>query len=236
MGCCLSNPNLTSPPNKFDDEETVKEVLSETPKPKPESESESEPEPEPETEAPKINEQNTKCNIFVSPRHPFLVQKLLPKEESTSEVVVSNVFTLSDSISNNTPSEDPPMPHKPQGQNRHFTLGNNHYNNHCNKIISNHNNVHFRSHGRLSPVKRVVGPSPPRKYPGAGTGRVESGLARRCRSPLARPNVGRSPSYGRNGMSPGRVRMGRGPEEEEWAGPEESLENPLVSLECFIFL
>lgn len=72
-----------------------------------------------------------------------------------------------------------------------------------------------------------------------------------------RANVGRSPSARRTGPSPGRVRMVHGPdngrkmeeeevevvdneedkrESDEWEGPKESLENPLVSLECFIFL
>lgn len=86
----------------------------------------------------------------------------------------------------------------------------------------------------------------PMEYPG-----------RRSRSPATRSNVGRSPSGRRTGPSPGRVRNGpcqeresgvmkveedinggrrENEDEKEWEGPNESLENPLVSLECFIFL
>lgn len=83
-----------------------------------------------------------------------------------------------------------------------------------------------------------------RREPGENSGR-------RSGSPGRRANAGRSPSGRRAGPSPGRVRMVRDPNESEsderkeeeerereseWQGPNESLENPLVSLECFIFL
>ncbi|KAL8152175.1 hypothetical protein V2J09_009935 [Rumex salicifolius] len=98
---------------------------------------------------------------------------------------------------------------------------------------------------------------------GDGQRRREFGenSGRRSRSPVARnesvvrrSNAGRSPSARKTGISPARVRMvqpgcgpgGDGRKEEENGRdrdhpsdptvPSESLENPLVSLECFIFL
>ncbi|KAL9243590.1 hypothetical protein vseg_017460 [Gypsophila vaccaria] len=105
---------------------------------------------------------------------------------------------------------------------------------------SSDHSVQLKCHGR-SPVRTRVGPSPPRRYSGrVGLRRdvVGENSARRSPSPVTRSNVGRSPSGRRTGVSPGRVRMVHGPEEtkDEWAGPRESLENPLVSMECFIFL
>ncbi|XP_021740399.1 serine/arginine repetitive matrix protein 1-like [Chenopodium quinoa] len=120
---------------------------------------------------------------------------------------------------------------------------------------------HYRNQGR-SPARRRPEPSPPRKRnpsPGGGVPKRDfsgDNSGRRSQSPGIRANVGRSPSSRRTGPSPGRVRMVHGPENgrkveeevdeneeiglrresEEWQGPKESLENPLVSLECFIFL
>ncbi|GAB2211205.1 hypothetical protein Droror1_Dr00016497 [Drosera rotundifolia] len=99
--------------------------------------------------------------------------------------------------------------------------------------------------------------------PGKGTGSGSgSGSARRSRSPGTRTtevgcggggsiggdggNLGRSQS-GRKRGSPGKIRLvgggdksgnGSGGGSGKWGGgmPNESLENPLVSLECFIFL
>lgn len=102
--------------------------------------------------------------------------------------------------------------------------------------------------------------------PGIGDGQRKRELGensrRRSRSPatrneavVSRSNVSRSPSGRKTALSPGRVRMvhpGSGSggggadgceskgEDNEWdpnpTVPSESLENPLVSLECFIFL
>ncbi|XVF27691.1 hypothetical protein REPUB_Repub14bG0130700 [Reevesia pubescens] len=111
-------------------------------------------------------------------------------------------------------------------------------------------------------VRRGSRPDPPRKDPGESSGR-------RSRSPAVNRSVmGRSPSGGRTNQYPGRVRRERGEcgnskkvdqqhctttttttMEGKWpssnnnggasattSSPNESLENPLVSLECFIFL
>ncbi|GFP98268.1 hypothetical protein PHJA_001970700 [Phtheirospermum japonicum] len=107
-----------------------------------------------------------------------------------------------------------------------------------------------------SPGRRPE-PSPGRARPGpvSGSGNVrrrDSGESsgRRSRSPVARTDSGpskmgsgRSPSTRKTGKSPGRVGSGLGErtrrvdEERKWPPTgDESLENPLVSLECFIFL
>ncbi|XP_021294478.1 pre-mRNA-splicing factor cwc22 [Herrania umbratica] len=111
---------------------------------------------------------------------------------------------------------------------------------------------------REPPVRRGLRPDPPRKDPGESSGR-------RSRSPAVNRSVmGRSPSGRRTNNSPGRVRGDAGERsnskkveqhqhhhgtttmEGKWPSsnnngpttnaPNESLENPLVSLECFIFL
>ncbi|GMI82370.1 hypothetical protein like AT1G11125 [Hibiscus trionum] len=109
-------------------------------------------------------------------------------------------------------------------------------------------------------VRRGSKPDPPRKDPGESSGR-------RSRSPAVnRSAMGRSPSGRRTNQSPGRARLDPGESgqtkkveqqhcttttttttmEGKWpssnnngatsSAPNESLENPLVSLECFIFL
>lgn len=108
-----------------------------------------------------------------------------------------------------------------------------------------------RTVGR-SPGRRSE-PSPGRVRPVTGSGygrRRESGESsgRRSTSPAMRPEagVGRAQSGRKTGKSPGRVgpgdkirKLDGGKEsgESKWAPTnDESLENPLVSLECFIFL
>ncbi|CAA0817930.1 Unknown protein [Striga hermonthica] len=111
-----------------------------------------------------------------------------------------------------------------------------------------------KSVGR-SPGRRSD-PSPGRSRPGNGRGDGGEGSGRRSRSPATRTDsgsvrsgAGRSPSAKKRGKSPGRVGSGLGEkarkvDEErkdcgDWRCPptnDESLENPLVSLECFIFL
>ncbi|KAG8385573.1 hypothetical protein BUALT_Bualt03G0059200 [Buddleja alternifolia] len=120
-----------------------------------------------------------------------------------------------------------------------------------------------RTVGR-SPGRRSE-PSPGRARPVTGSGygrRKDSGESsgRRSRSPVTRSdstqskmNLGRSPSARKTGKSPARVGSGLGDrmirktdeagkesgDNKKWPPPtnsNESLENPLVSLECFIFL
>ncbi|XP_074272170.1 uncharacterized protein LOC141596054 [Silene latifolia] len=290
MGCCLStlenkpkpnpNPNPNSNSNPLEknhqfscvskspprpEEETVKEVLSETPKPKPKQKPEFVPEsePKPELEIKKTEDEPIIPKLVVSPKKPISDQKLNKNDPTTPEEIseVSEMQSVSETISTTTLEDQQQWAIKDsansgelhqrrysrsQGQNRNL---------HNNKPNFNTNgNVNHRR----SPVRKRVDPSPPRrKYPGPGqgpglvSGPGRENSTRRSRSPATRNNVGRSPSGRRVGSSPGRVRMVGGPEngrkvdeekgkgngnESEMDGPKESLENPLVSLECFIFL
>lgn len=95
---------------------------------------------------------------------------------------------------------------------------------------------------RPGPPKRV-GSLPGRERNAMSSVRRDPGeiSGRRSRSPAmravdkggARPGPGRSPSARK---SPGRVRSEDPTRGKEIVAPTESLENPLVSLECFIFL
>ncbi|WCJ26974.1 hypothetical protein M5689_008750 [Euphorbia peplus] len=86
--------------------------------------------------------------------------------------------------------------------------------------------------------RRGLRPDPYRRDPGEGSGR-------RSRSPVINRSttIGRSPSARRVNESPGRVRTDVPDKRPTTSNvgtssttPNESLENPLVSLECFIFL
>lgn len=148
--------------------------------------------------------------------------------------------------------------YRSQGYNHNNNNNNNSHNSNYNQQYQQQSQQQqYKNQGR-SPARRRPEPSPPRKRnpsPAGGHRRefVGDNSTRRSQSPGMRGNVGRSPSARRTGPSPGRVRMVHGPENgkkvedeeeevglkrenEEWQGPQESLENPLVSLECFIFL
>lgn len=297
MGCCVSSHEKRatqsqkqsseqflciskSPPRP--EEESVKEVLSETPNPKPKPKSTPTPtldlDPTPEFKIPKnvipeteyqevevvVEEEGpTKPKIPLTPKKtrpgtqagtsdPTPVAPACAMPEEISDL--SEMCSMSESVSTNTlrdrdedelhvqqqwsknNSQRGRGGYRSQGQNGHFTQTNRAF-----------------SAGR-SPLKRVD-PSPPRRRnPVQGSARRERGenSGRRSGSPGSRANVGRSPSGRRAGPSPGRVRIVQGPTEtesesderkveereteNEWQGPNESLENPLVSLECFIFL
>ncbi|XP_057434060.1 uncharacterized protein LOC130726772 [Lotus japonicus] len=226
------------------EEETVKEVLSETPKWKPSL-------VKFEAEKPVFEEQSK-------------VEKPFLKVEEISEV--SEVCSLSESISTTTATdkreEEEELIRRVNGsparmrKNRSYTGGRTE-----------------RSPAGKSPARRSE-QSPARRNAGrgfqsrdqqmgnAGTWnqphRRDAGekSGRRSRSPATRTDygaaprsvVGRSPSTRRTNQSPARVRAalpesgGRKVEnstvEDKWpsSSANESLENPLVSLECFIFL
>uniref|UniRef100_A0A7N0VLR4 Uncharacterized protein n=1 Tax=Kalanchoe fedtschenkoi TaxID=63787 RepID=A0A7N0VLR4_KALFE len=93
--------------------------------------------------------------------------------------------------------------------------------------------------GGAMAVRSVSSRDSPQK---AAWGRPEAGERSRSPGMRAGGGVGRSPS-GRKvqGQSPNRTRgtaaeSSRRNEEEKWGQADESLENPLVALECFIFL
>ncbi|KAI4299323.1 hypothetical protein L6164_032792 [Bauhinia variegata] len=82
--------------------------------------------------------------------------------------------------------------------------------------------------------------------PGEYSGRRSRSPATRTDNAATRPVMGRSPSARRTNRSPARVRsapperagrkLEHSSKEGKWPSANESLENPLVSLECFIFL
>ncbi|XP_041993289.1 uncharacterized protein LOC121743946 [Salvia splendens] len=236
MGCCIST-NKSTPPQKnghipssttthgnvskspppshpLAEEETVKEVLSETPKP---------PIPIP---------------IFHSKREsPFIKSApLLKSKERHAAVAIKPPFTaddlseaseicssLSESVSASTSVTDRRAELRELRQlsrNRPFS-------------------------GELHREK-TVGRSPARR-PEPSPGRARRSSGRRSRSPVTRadPGLGRAQSARRTGKSPGRVAPGSADKirkldgGNEWPptnGSNESLDNPLVSMECFIFL
>ncbi|KAL2341938.1 hypothetical protein Fmac_009878 [Flemingia macrophylla] len=233
MGCCVSTDNHPfQSPRSFPaeasesrappEEETVKEVLSETPKWKPKFEA----------------VKPTDGEVASEKEKPF------SKPQEISEV--SEVCSVSESLSTLADEEarqrvnvdrSPAKALKARsfsgefGFRRELTAG--------------------KSPARQSPGRRNVGSARVAQMSNGGTGshtrRRDAGdnSGRRSRSPATRTDtvatrsvVGRSPSAKRTQQSPARVRT---------AEPEnvcrkienssmESLENPLVSLECFIFL
>lgn len=294
MGCCVSSHEKgatqsqkqsseqflcisKSPPRP--EEESVKEVLSETPNPKPRTKPTPDLDPTPELKIPKNvvpeteyqevevvveDEGPTKPKIPITPKKtrpgtqvgspdptPVAPACAMPEEISDS----SEMCSMSESVSTNTlrdrDREEDELHVQQQWSQNNGQRGRGGYR-------SQGQNGHFAQTNRAfsagrSPLKRVD-PSPPRRRnPAQVSARREPGenSGRRSGSPGRRANAGRSPSGRRAGPSPGRVRMVRDPNESEsderkeeeerereseWQGPNESLENPLVSLECFIFL
>ncbi|CAO2842680.1 unnamed protein product [Amaranthus hypochondriacus] len=251
---CISK----SPPRA--EEEAVKEVLSETPKPKPKSRPSSRPE-SPRKKAADEEEDPIKAKILLlTPKKKDYLEQKVPirdpdPDPCTPEEIseASEMCSFTESISTVKDEDDHQQllytRENIPGQRVYRSQGyNGNYVPHpC------YNNNAVRNQGR-SPARRRPESSPTRRRnPGQGGPRRETGrdnVGRRSQSPGMRGNVGRSPSARRNGPSPGRVRMVHAPkmeekeveheevrrESEEWQGPNESLENPLVSLECFIFL
>jgi hypothetical protein len=276
MGCCVSTektPALTSVSQKHDhslipsrsdaiesrapppsaEEESVKEVLSETPKPKP------------------IPQQ--KHELYDQPTKPIFDKT--NNDDNKIEYEVSEVCSVSESVSTTTTTttkrdEDEEVrqrvfnksPLKKQLRNRGSYTGSA-----PPDFVPKRERVSIgksptrrsdMSPGRFNsgPTRLVQG-----REPVARRGlKAESGeaSARRSRSPATRIDngansnrsmMGRSPSAKRTNRSPGRVRTvpteantrkieqaNNNAEEEKWPTTNESLENPLVSLECFIFL
>ncbi|TYI23236.1 hypothetical protein ES332_A06G150900v1 [Gossypium tomentosum] len=260
MGCCVSTntgslrakeshlqvgvESKAPPPSA--EEETVKEVLSETPKPKaPIFTPQQEESKQTQIEKPvfvKIQEKESlNFNVKTKPKSPVL-------EESASEEVseICSV-SLSESLSTVTDRRDE------EDEVRQLKV--------------------FRSSARPGSRNRVVGrklDQSPNKRNGVVNGGSSVRLVqskggspdpggssgRRSRSPAVnRAVMGRSSSGGRTIHSPGRVRRDPGEQQQhvttttmegKWpssnnngattSAPNESLENPLVSLECFIFL
>ncbi|KAK8629409.1 hypothetical protein V6N13_078251 [Hibiscus sabdariffa] len=265
MGCCIST-NRGSPPSKEShaqvsleskasaEEETVKEVLSETPKPKA---------PEAHVFMPQQHDSDKTqiekpAFLKIQPKEsPGFSVKSEPKspvaEEYSASEEVSEICSasLSESLSTVTREEEDEVrqqkvlrsPARSGSRNR--VVGQSP--NRRNGVVNGGSSVRL-GQSREPQVRRGSRPDPPMKDPGESTGR-------RSRSPAV---MGRGPSGRRvANHSPGRVRRDPGEQQQQhgtmtttmegkWASsnnngagtsaPNESLENPLVSLECFIFL
>ncbi|KAL3627747.1 hypothetical protein CASFOL_029110 [Castilleja foliolosa] len=244
----ISNPtpkniNISkSPPLE---EETVKEVLSETrtvPKSQPNRQIES-----PFIKnAPLLTDYTRNTNVhrngvvYKKPYSPFVGDDI--SEDVNSEICSTLGDSESVSFSNNVTEK------REEKHNEHLRRSS----------PAKRKNTAFPGEMRRdktvgrSPVRRSE-PSPGRARPGSGNGRRDSGESsgRRSRSPAMRTDSGpsktgsgRSPSTRKTGRSPGRVGSGLGERtrkvdevrREDPPTDDESLENPLVSLECFIFL
>lgn len=261
-------------PPPLAEEETVKEVLSETPRPKPPP-----PLPLPQPLQPKpIFKQDYEDDEKRSHKPVFHgisevdreTEKTVPINSAVEEM--SEICSLSESVSTTTITRDDdeevhqrvnrsPMKLPKNrsfsgdlGARRDRVIGKSptrrsdqspgrRYGNGVGSVRS----VQSREPGQPM-VRRALRTEPRRREPGESS-------ARRSRSPAvtrtdggsARSSVGRSPSARRSGRSPGRaaaapVDNSRTAREEpsvegKWdPTSSESLENPLVSLECFIFL
>ncbi|CAL5411187.1 unnamed protein product [Camellia sinensis] len=235
------------------EEETVKEVLSETPTPKPhvpkiveddeEKKIGSNPAPIHKIREEENNINNNNNNNNVDKLETPLMMITTTTTEEVSEV--SEICSLSESLSTVTTEKREDEVRSPAK----FR----------NRAISGER----REIGRTPARRSDPSPGRVRSVPGrerrpavAAEGRrrdLGESSGRRSRSPATRAaetggagraGVGRSPSGRKTGKSPVRERSEvnektRKPEEDTWLSPtttNESLENPLVSLECFIFL
>lgn len=285
MGCCVSstrtpssgssprkphNPHPTSFPSSSSsakasenrappEEETVKEVLSETPKWNLPTIAKLEPQKPPKTpEFQKFREEN----------------KVLPtkKEEEISEEI-SEVCSLSESMMSTTTITDrrddddeirqrvnasPAKMRKNRsfsgdlGSRRERTVGKSptkrSEQSPGRKNIGSVRLIQSRDQLCQAIGNRGMRNDPHRRPAGENSGRRSRSPAMRTDNGATRSIVGRSPSARRTNQSPARVRAappesGRRRKEHpstegKWpsAATNESLENPLVSLECFIFL
>ncbi|XP_076896385.1 uncharacterized protein LOC143549365 [Bidens hawaiensis] len=261
MGCCVST-NTPPPSPQFHrhlskssrapppvDEETVKEVLSETTNPNHFNKIEDQPR--------KINPKQSLPKIRNQPDHNH--------EDINFSGEVSEICSnMSESVSNTTFDEDYELLRRKVANRSPAKLRNRQNNN----INSNNNSGELRGVKNYSPV-RGKQQSPGRVRSGSDTNNRGSGQVSRSRSPANRTvargggggirnGVGRSPSARKTENSPGRVGSvlpqrvmkadtgvgpGMGMEESGYGWDVtdrnvngESLDNPLVSLECFIFL
>ncbi|KAK4347113.1 hypothetical protein RND71_033452 [Anisodus tanguticus] len=246
MGCCVSSNNSKLPPTISDssqqsEEETVKEVLSETPTtiPKPKLYTN---ENSPKKSSPISKYSNTMVEKQHKHHH---IMKNHPNDlsEDVSEICSSTLSEATVTDKRYAPEDD------------------------VTKVLQR-SPVKYRTNSLQrsvgsSPARRSD-PSPGRIRSGSERDsrgpRKDNGecSGRRSRSPAMRTDnggygsgLGRSPSVRKTGKSPGRVRSELGDRirkmderdygngENKWPPPtngNESLENPLVSLECFIFL
>lgn len=238
MGCCVSSNNSKLLPptlsNSSSEEETVKEVLSETPTiPKPKL---------------YVTEASPKKSSPISKfPNPMEEEQKHYKNHIMKKPITDDFSEEVSEICSSTLSEATLTTEKQYAPEDDVTEVRQ-------RTPSKYRNGSFRSVGN-SPVRRSD-PSPGRVRSGSGRESRYNGecSGRRSRSPAMRAEnggygsgLGRSPSVRKTGKSPGRVRSELGERvrkmeesegENKWppTNGNESLENPLVSLECFIFL
>ncbi|MCD7447377.1 hypothetical protein HAX54_028449 [Datura stramonium] len=251
MGCCVSSNNSKLPPtvsnsSQQSEEETVKEVLSETPTIPKSKLYTTTAEDSPKKSSPiskfsnTMEEKHHKNHIMKKPitanfNHPDDLSEEVSEicSSTLSEATVTDKRYAAEDDATEVRQRSP----------------------------AKYRNGSFQRSVGNSPVRRSD-PSPGRVRSGSARDsrgpRKENGecSGRRSRSPAMRTEnggygsgLGRSPSVRRTGKSPGRVRSELGDRirrmderdgdgENKWppTNGNESLENPLVSLECFIFL
>ncbi|KAF5760670.1 hypothetical protein HanXRQr2_Chr16g0756151 [Helianthus annuus] len=264
MGCCASTHKPHGSPDFHRhssrssrapppvEEETVKEVLSETPNPNHFNKIQDEP------------RKTTPRNSL----HKIRNQQNFNHEENNFSGEVSEICSnMSETVSNTTFEEDFEVSRRKVANRSPAKLRNRQHNNNSGELRTV-KNINSPVRGKQQSPGRVRSGSEINNrgsgFGSTGRQRPGSGQASRSRSPAnrtvargggggGRNGVGRSPSVRKMDSSPGRVGavlpqrvmdldMGSGMEREEesgWApmdGNDESLDNPLVSLECFIFL
>ncbi|XP_019162138.1 PREDICTED: uncharacterized protein LOC109158696 isoform X3 [Ipomoea nil] len=243
--CSRSAPNskqrITAPPLTHPlllEEETVKEVLSETPTvPKPVDYGPHKHPPfTPEQE--KLQRQND-GDI----KKPAAVTDFNPEELSEDFSASEICSTLSESVPAVKPQRSPARVRNrafPGEVIREKSVGNSPSRRFEPSSLGRVRSGTGRDSGRRSPAGR------PRKENYENSGRRSVSPATRREIGGARTGSVRSPSARKTGKSPGRVRSDVGDKnrklnkdmKEKWetTNSNELLENPLVSLECFIFL
>ncbi|KAM7525125.1 hypothetical protein LguiA_015027 [Lonicera macranthoides] len=230
----FTKPNRTPPQSRplldIEVEEKVKQVLSssETPTIKP----------------PKIPISNN----IPSPPNPSLHNIPIHKNDNIFDnnkpPATVNPFDVLDISTTFNPSNSPATGYVPRRMERSRSR---------NRSLSFSEDLKAERVSGKSPARRPE-PSPGRVRPMSGSVRFVSergdsgeSSGRRTMSPVryteggsTRFDLGRSPSVRKTGKSPGRIgseKTRKGAEGNKWAPTtNESLENPLVSLECFIFL
>ncbi|KAG7964179.1 hypothetical protein I3843_09G156200 [Carya illinoinensis] len=296
MGCCVSTAKSsesikqqhslvgTQPPRPRSDanesrapppsaeEETIKEVLSETPKPKPSQRLGFQSTPtKPVFNEVKDNDGDDDDNKSKIDKFPSPVNTATDNEISE----VSKVYSESESVSTTTTRRDEDeevrqrvnrsSPAKVLQRNRAYSgdfvarrerLVPKSPNRRSEQSPGRANSgsvrlVKEREPGHVTMSRRGLTATERRDSTGEGSGRRSRSPATRVDNGANRSVMGRSPSARRTIRSPGRVRAaamepnnGRKSEQSSHKGMEEgkgqttneSLENPLVSLECFIFL
>lgn len=245
------NPPFPSPPSPLHEEETVKEVLSETQKP-------SSPKIEPELSVPEnreggggrrervenVEKMEENITTFLSGDEASEVSELCSQSEtiSTTATISERKGEEEENVSPAKFQRNPPFSREFRGK---------------------------RDRGGKSPARRYdrspMGRQPVREQGQANRSRARAGnggfrrdayenSGRRSRSPANRNNVGRSPSVRKTSLT-NRCKpveaeeevvrrteevVRRTEERDEGAAvpssSKETLENPLVALECFIFL